>query len=107
MASRGGRSAVRIETDIEKSREDSNWKKVIELAEQLKVRSPANGNYIMCNVIALCTSPLHLSFNAVRFIGFNRVRNDIIRTNHSLFIYGPFLFFFYYLYVYVVNHLYF
>lgn len=43
-----GRNAVRIETEIEKSREDSNWKKVIELAEQLKIRSPNYGK-IMCS----------------------------------------------------------
>ncbi|XP_068086274.1 tetratricopeptide repeat protein 7B isoform X4 [Anabrus simplex] len=35
-----GRSWVRIETEIEKSREESNWKRVIDLAEQLKTRSP-------------------------------------------------------------------
>lgn len=34
-----GRNAIRIETDIEKSREESNWKRVIELAEQLKAKS--------------------------------------------------------------------
>lgn len=43
MTGRGRNNAVRIETEIEKSREDSNWKKVIELAEQLKIRSPNYG----------------------------------------------------------------
>ncbi|XP_063224947.1 tetratricopeptide repeat protein 7B [Bacillus rossius redtenbacheri] len=32
----------RIESDIEKSREESNWKRVIDLAEQLKLRSPSS-----------------------------------------------------------------
>ncbi|PSN31945.1 Tetratricopeptide repeat protein 7B [Blattella germanica] len=35
----------RIESEIEKSREESNWKKVIDLAEQLKLRSP-NSEYL-------------------------------------------------------------
>lgn len=38
-----GRNAVRIETEIEKSREESNWKRVIELAEQLRSRNAAQG----------------------------------------------------------------
>lgn len=38
-----GRNAVRIETEIEKSREESNWKRVIELAEQLRSRNQAQG----------------------------------------------------------------
>jgi hypothetical protein len=33
----------RIESEIEKSREESNWRKVIDLAEQLKLRSPNSG----------------------------------------------------------------
>lgn len=41
MAGKG--RSYRIETEIEKSREESNWKKVIDLAEQLKVRSPDSG----------------------------------------------------------------
>ncbi|GLV31859.1 Tetratricopeptide repeat domain 7 [Carabus blaptoides fortunei] len=41
MTTRAARNnTVRIETDIEKSREESNWTKVIELAEQLKEKSP-------------------------------------------------------------------
>ncbi|KAK6631737.1 hypothetical protein RUM43_013801 [Polyplax serrata] len=35
-----GRNAVRLETEIEKCREESRWNRVIELAEQLKQRSP-------------------------------------------------------------------
>lgn len=38
-----GRNAVRLETEIEKSREESRWNRVIELAEQLKQRSPHQG----------------------------------------------------------------
>lgn len=38
-----GRNAVRIETEIEKSREESNWKRVIELADQLKSKNAAQG----------------------------------------------------------------
>lgn len=40
-------TTVRIETDIEKNREEQNWTKVIELAEQLKDRSPNFGKIIM------------------------------------------------------------
>ncbi|XP_069687732.1 tetratricopeptide repeat protein 7B-like isoform X2 [Periplaneta americana] len=43
MAGKG--RSFRIETEIEKSREESNWKKVIDLAEQLKLRSP-NSEYL-------------------------------------------------------------
>jgi len=39
-----GKGNYRIESDIEKSREESDWKKLIELSEQLKTRSPNNGN---------------------------------------------------------------
>ena len=38
-----GRNAVRLETEIEKSREESRWNRVIELADQLKQRSPHQG----------------------------------------------------------------
>jgi phage-related protein len=40
MTSRNKTPTSRIEVDIEKSREESNWLKVIELAEQLKEKSP-------------------------------------------------------------------
>ena len=40
MSSKTGRG-YRLEADIEKSREESNWKKVIELAEHLKSRNQA------------------------------------------------------------------
>lgn len=36
MTSRAKYTPIRIEADIEKNREQSNWSKVIELAEQLK-----------------------------------------------------------------------
>lgn len=39
-----GKANVRIENEIEKSREESDWKRLIELAEQLKARSPNHGN---------------------------------------------------------------
>lgn len=39
MASKTKSVASRIELEIEKSREESNWLKVIELAEQLKEKS--------------------------------------------------------------------
>ena len=43
-----GRNAVRLETEIEKSREESRWNRVIELADQLKQRSPHQGkDYIL------------------------------------------------------------
>ncbi|KAJ9596857.1 hypothetical protein L9F63_012113, partial [Diploptera punctata] len=41
----GKSRSYRIESEIEKSREESNWKKVIDLAEQLKLRSP-NSEYL-------------------------------------------------------------
>lgn len=40
MTSRIKSGTTRIEVDIEKNREESNWSKVIELAEQLKEKSP-------------------------------------------------------------------
>lgn len=46
MTSRS-KSAVRIcETEIERSREESNWQKAIELAHQLKARSPQHGRVL-------------------------------------------------------------
>jgi len=44
MAGRG--RSYRIETEIEKSREESNWKRVVDLAEQLKLRSPDCGEFL-------------------------------------------------------------
>jgi hypothetical protein len=44
MAGRG--RSYRIETEIEKGREESNWKKVVDLAEQLKSRSPDFGEFL-------------------------------------------------------------
>jgi hypothetical protein len=44
MAGRG--RSYRIETEIEKSREESNWRKVVDLAEQLKLRSPDCGEFL-------------------------------------------------------------
>lgn len=38
-----GRNNVRLETEIEKSREESNWKRAIELAEQLKNKNTTQG----------------------------------------------------------------
>lgn len=43
MTNRQRNVTVRIETDIEKSREESSWHRVIELAEQLKEKSPSYG----------------------------------------------------------------
>ncbi|XP_045536063.1 tetratricopeptide repeat protein 7B [Papilio machaon] len=40
MTSRSKNSVRSYETEIEKNREESNWKKVVELAQQLKSRSP-------------------------------------------------------------------
>ncbi|KAJ8973294.1 hypothetical protein NQ317_008170 [Molorchus minor] len=40
MTGRVKSGPTRIEVEIEKSREESNWIKVIELAEQLKDKSP-------------------------------------------------------------------
>lgn len=38
-----GRNSMKIETEIEKSREESNWKRVMELAEQLRARNNLQG----------------------------------------------------------------
>lgn len=43
MTGRAKNITNRIEVDIEKNREDSNWAKVIELAEHLKEKSPEYG----------------------------------------------------------------
>ncbi|XP_050310912.1 tetratricopeptide repeat protein 7B isoform X2 [Anthonomus grandis grandis] len=40
MTTRGKSATTRIEVEIEKNREDGNWLKVIELAQQLKEKSP-------------------------------------------------------------------
>uniref|UniRef100_A0A0K8TA39 Tetratricopeptide repeat protein 7 N-terminal domain-containing protein n=2 Tax=Lygus hesperus TaxID=30085 RepID=A0A0K8TA39_LYGHE len=40
---------VRLETDIEKCREESNWKKVIELSDQLKLKHNSQGP--LCNFL--------------------------------------------------------
>jgi len=38
--------SFRLEAEIEKSREESTWKKVVDLAEQLKLRSPDSGEFL-------------------------------------------------------------
>lgn len=38
------KGASRLEMDIERNREESNWLKVIEMAEQLRDKSPDLGN---------------------------------------------------------------
>lgn len=43
MTARARYTTIKIETDIEKNREEQNWSKVIELAEQLQERSPTYG----------------------------------------------------------------
>jgi hypothetical protein len=40
-----GRATARLESDIQVSRDESNWRRVIELAEQLKTRSPNLGKF--------------------------------------------------------------
>ncbi|XP_017880228.1 tetratricopeptide repeat protein 7B isoform X2 [Ceratina calcarata] len=42
MTSKKGHTPHRIESEIDKNREEGNWKKVIELAEHLKVQYPSN-----------------------------------------------------------------
>lgn len=54
MTTRAARNnTVRIETDIEKSREESNWTKVIELAEQLKEKSPHLGYHLILLILPI------------------------------------------------------
>lgn len=43
MTGRVKSGVTRIEAEIERNREESNWLKVIELAEQLKEKSPECG----------------------------------------------------------------
>lgn len=43
MTSRSKNAVRSYEAEIEKSREESNWKKVVDLAQQLKARSPQHG----------------------------------------------------------------
>lgn len=43
MTSRGKSVTTRIEVEIERSREEGNWTRVIELAEQLKEKSREYG----------------------------------------------------------------
>lgn len=52
-----GKANVRIENEIEKSREESDWRKLIELAEQLKARSPNHGNKNPLRNAVLYVSP--------------------------------------------------
>lgn len=65
-----GRNAVRLETEIEKCREESRWNRVIELAEQLKQRSPSQGKLgfhsliekkklFLCHVSIVCFNRLN------------------------------------------------
>ena len=44
MTSKKGQT-WRIEADIDKNREEANWKKVIDLADQLKTQCPSNGAF--------------------------------------------------------------
>jgi hypothetical protein len=42
-----------LETDIEKAREEGNWKKVIELATQLKDKGERGGHFLPTFVVVL------------------------------------------------------
>lgn len=70
MTSKKGHT-LRIESEIDKNREEGNWKKVIELAEHLKVQYPSNGKYF-------------LSFNVYKylcdliFLFFSKIFNKIL-----------------------------
>lgn len=66
----------RLETEIERSREESNWKKVIELAEHLKSRNQpglgtsAPSSYLVYSpslLIHLVCYPLCYDIRRVRF----------------------------------------
>lgn len=46
MTSKKGQT-WRIEADIDKNREEANWKKVIDLADQLKTLCPTNGSFFI------------------------------------------------------------
>lgn len=52
MTSRGKSAARGFETEIEKSREEANWKKAVDLALQLKARSPQHGTYTSTQPLA-------------------------------------------------------
>lgn len=49
MTGRAKSANTRIEVEIEKNREEGNWIKVIELAEQLKEKSTESGRYFCEN----------------------------------------------------------
>jgi len=54
MAAKGGRPG-RVETDIEKSRGDGNWPRVLDLSKQLSAKTPHLGN---AHIFAVLTHSL-------------------------------------------------
>jgi hypothetical protein len=48
-----------LETDIEKAREEGNWKKVIELATQLKDKGERGGHFLP-SFVAVLAIRIHL-----------------------------------------------
>lgn len=51
MSARGKRGVGTVETEIERAREDGNWKRVIELAEQLRARPDKQFETLGCFLI--------------------------------------------------------
>lgn len=56
MTSRSKNAVRGYETEIEKSREESNWKKAVDLAQQLKARSPQHGQWHMLRILSTLIS---------------------------------------------------
>jgi hypothetical protein len=53
-----------LETDIEKAREEGNWKKVIELATQLKDKGERGGHFLP-SFVAVLGIRIHFGFHWV------------------------------------------
>lgn len=58
MTNRNRNTNVKIETTIENCRSEGKWQKVIELAEELKIGSPANYGKILV-IITDCINSFH------------------------------------------------
>ncbi|XP_076056869.1 tetratricopeptide repeat domain 7 isoform X2 [Oratosquilla oratoria] len=83
MSGKSGRGN-RIEADIEKSREEANWRKVIELAEQLKTRN-ASGVEILANfLIGEGKLELYLEENPPTEANIPKAKNGLSDARHHL-----------------------
>jgi hypothetical protein len=65
MANRAKTNA-KLESDIQIARDESNWKRVIDLAEQLRTRSPHLGLLLVDKIIFLTLSKNNIYFNLLQ-----------------------------------------